>query len=69
MLQSAGFVSSSGDTTPAQPASALWAIRLVIGPMPLLCLIIACILAYFYPITKEVHEEIRLKLLERQNHN
>jgi len=69
MLQSAGFVSSSGDTTPAQPASALWAIRLVIGPMPLLCLIIACILAYFYPITKEVHEEIRLQLLERQNHN
>jgi len=67
MLQAAGFISSSGDTTPTQPASAIWAIRLVIGPVPMVFLVIACILAYFYPITKAVHQEIRLKLLEKHN--
>jgi len=63
----AGYVPSSGDFVPTQPQSALLAIRLAIGPLPTLCLIIGMVLAYFYPITREVHAEILLKLKERQN--
>ena len=56
MLQFSGFISSaSGDPVPEQPASALWAIRLVIGPVPMIFLLLGCVLAYFYPITKAVH--------------
>ena len=54
-----------GQSLPVQPANALLAIRLAIGPIPALALIIGAILAYFYPITREFHAEIRLKLQER----
>ncbi|MGB2925381.1 MAG: MFS transporter [Limnothrix sp.] len=61
-LSWSGFVeSTAGETPPLQPDSALLAIRLAIAPLPTLALIIGLILAYFYPITKEYHEEIRLK--------
>ncbi len=66
-LEWAGFVASTpGKGVSEQPASALLAIRLAIGPVPTVCLIIGIILAYFYPITREVHAEILLKLKERQ---
>ena len=51
---------------PVQPDSALWAIRLIIGPLPTLILIIGLVIAYFYPITQAKHEEIVLKLKERR---
>ncbi len=54
---------------PTQPESAVWAIRVAIGPLPTLMLIIGLVLAYFYPITKEVHAEILLKLRERRDRN
>jgi glycoside/pentoside/hexuronide:cation symporter, GPH family len=50
-----------------QPPAAIWAIRLSIGPLPTLCLIGGIILAYFYPVTKEYHDEVLLKLAERKN--
>jgi GPH family glycoside/pentoside/hexuronide:cation symporter len=62
----AGYVPSSGDFIPKQPTSALLAIRIAIGPLPTLCLIISLVLAYFYPITREVHAEILLQLKERR---
>lgn len=62
----AGYIKSSGNIVPVQPPSALLAIRLAIGPLPTLCLIIGLVLAYFYPITREVHAEILLKLKERR---
>lgn len=66
-LQWSGFVEKvSGQPTPIQPGSALLAIRIAIGPLPTLALIGGVILAYFYPITKEVHAEILLKLQERR---
>jgi GPH family glycoside/pentoside/hexuronide:cation symporter len=49
-----------------QPDSALLAIRAVMGPLPLVLLCCALILCFFYPITREVHEEILLKLAERR---
>jgi GPH family glycoside/pentoside/hexuronide:cation symporter len=51
---------------PVQPPSAIAAIQLAIGPLPTLVLLIGLVLAYFYPITKEVHAEILLKLQERK---
>ncbi len=67
VLQQSGFLSTTaGQTEPIQPASALWAIRVLVGPAPLVVLIIGLVLAYFYPITKEVHAEILLKLQERK---
>ncbi|MCY7278860.1 MAG: MFS transporter [Phormidesmis sp. CAN_BIN44] len=67
VLQQSGFLSTTaGQTEPIQPASALWAIRVLVGPAPLVVLLIGLVLAYFYPITKEVHAEIMLKLQERK---
>ncbi|MEM9217958.1 MAG: MFS transporter [Cyanobacteria bacterium P01_F01_bin.150] len=67
-LEAAGFVAAvpGAETLPEQPSSALFAIRLVIGPFPTICLIGGIILAYFYPITREFHAEVMLKLNERK---
>lgn len=51
---------------PVQPESAIFAIRLAIGPLPTLILIAGLVLAYFYPITREVHAATLLKLSERR---
>ncbi len=50
-----------------QPESALWAIRLIIGPIPTVILIMGLVCAYFYPITKQVHQEILLQLYQRNS--
>ncbi|MDZ8188872.1 MAG: MFS transporter [Nostoc sp. ChiSLP02] len=67
-LQASGFKEGVvGQTTlPIQPESALLAIRIAIGPIPTICLICGLVLTYFYPITREMHAEIMLKLRERQ---
>lgn len=51
---------------PIQPDSALFAIRVAIGPLPTIALIVGLGLAYFYPITREVHTEILMRLAERR---
>jgi GPH family glycoside/pentoside/hexuronide:cation symporter len=51
-----------------QSESALFAIRLMIGPMPAIILIIGMVLAAFYPITRQKHAEVRAQLAERQQH-
>lgn len=67
-LELAGFLETvPGQAAPIQPTSALLAIRIAIGPLPTLALIGGLILAYFYPITREVHAEILLKLQERKS--
>ncbi len=66
VLEAAGFVEQiPGQPIPIQPESALFAIRIAVAPLPAIILIIGLVLAYFYPITREVHAEIRLKLKER----
>jgi GPH family glycoside/pentoside/hexuronide:cation symporter len=66
-LDRAGFIESlPGQPEPTQPATALLAIRLAIGPMPTIALLCGLVLAYLYPITREVHAEILLKLRERK---
>ncbi|BBA79731.1 glycoside/pentoside/hexuronide:cation symporter, GPH family [cyanobacterium endosymbiont of Rhopalodia gibberula] len=51
-----------------QTESALWAIRIIIGPISTGILLIGLILAYFYPITRQVHQEILLKLSSHYTH-
>ncbi len=70
-LDLSGFIERiPGQPIPSdQPASALLAIRLAIGPIPTIALIGGVILAYFYPITESVHQEIRLKLAKRKENN
>ncbi|MEH1796143.1 MULTISPECIES: MFS transporter [unclassified Nostoc] len=66
-LQVAGFKASvAGSPLPIQPESALFAIRIAVGPIPTVCLLCGLVLTYFYPITREMHAEIVLKLKERQ---
>ncbi|PNW37949.1 UNVERIFIED_CONTAM: sugar transporter [Euhalothece sp. KZN 001] len=71
ILDFAGLVSSSSEEVAkiTQPDSALLAIRWLIGPIPSLVLIGGLIFALMYPITREFHEEILLKLSERKRHH
>ncbi|WP_071517349.1 MFS transporter [Geitlerinema sp. PCC 9228] len=68
ILAIAGFISiPRGETAPPpQPESAMLAIRLIISPLPAILLIFGLILAYFYPISREVYQEIYLKLMARR---
>ena len=67
-LEWSGFIERiPGEPIPVQPESALLAIRIAIGPLPTIFLILGVILTYFYPITKEVHANIRLQLKERKD--
>lgn len=67
VLQRSGFTETvPGQPAPVQPESALWAIRVLVGPAPLVVLLIGIVLAYLYPITKEVHADILLRLSDRK---
>jgi GPH family glycoside/pentoside/hexuronide:cation symporter len=67
-LEASGFIKPiEGQPIPMQPESALWAIRLVVAPLPAIVLLAGIILAYFYPITREYHTKIRLQLQEKKN--
>ncbi|MFB8796993.1 MAG: MFS transporter [Microcoleus sp.] len=69
-LEVAGFLPTiQGQAPPVQPDSALFAIRVAIGPLPTIALSCGMILTYFYPITREVHAEILLKLREKKAGN
>ncbi|MBF2064222.1 MAG: MFS transporter [Calothrix sp. C42_A2020_038] len=67
-LEASGFkeVTAGSGVLPVQPESALQAIRITVGPLPLVSLILGLVLTYFYPITREMHAEILLKLKQRQ---
>lgn len=63
----AGYIKPENSLSlPVQPDAVLWVIRLSIGPVPTLSLVAGLILAYFYPITKEVHAAMLLQLAERK---
>ncbi|PSP08448.1 MAG: MFS transporter [Cyanobacteria bacterium SW_7_48_12] len=67
VLAWAGFIESiPGEPRPTQPDSAMLAIRIAIAPLPALALVGGLVLAYFYPITREFHSEIRLQLQQRK---
>ncbi len=67
-LDLAGFIEQpAGGEVPVQPESALLAIRIAIAPLPAIILVGGLVFAYFYPITREKHQEIMLKLKERKS--
>jgi len=68
-LEWAGFIESAPGQPPPenQPATALLAIRIAIAPLPMLSLIAGLVLAYFYPLTREVHQQICLQLAEKRH--
>ena len=67
-LEWSGFIGRQpGEPIPVQPESALLAIRIAVAPLPTVVLIIGLVLAYFYPITKEVHADILEKLKARKS--
>jgi GPH family glycoside/pentoside/hexuronide:cation symporter len=67
-LEFSGFAQQiPGEPIPIQPESALLAIRIAIAPLPTVFLVIGLILNHFYPITKEVHANIRLQLQAKKN--
>jgi GPH family glycoside/pentoside/hexuronide:cation symporter len=58
-----GYITpASGIPLPVQPAGAVTAIRLFMGPVPALFLFLAIICAWRYPITREQHRALRDKL-------
>lgn len=66
-LKASGFIRVLPEQPlPEQPESALHTIRLFMGPVPLLFVLFALVLVYFYPLTREAHAEIMLKLAERK---
>ncbi|PMB40984.1 MFS transporter [Fischerella thermalis CCMEE 5330] len=66
-LGAAGYIKPTPEIpVPTQPDSVLEVIRVSIGPLPAAALICGLVLAYFYPITREMHAEILLKLQERR---
>ncbi len=64
-LEASGFDKDSIE----QSASALNAIRFFMGPVPLIFVICGVVLIYFYPVTREFHTEVMLKLTERRLKN
>ncbi len=71
ILAWSGFIATVADQTATvqspQPHSALVAIRWLIAPLPSAILIGGLVLAYFYPISRDVHRQILLQLSERRN--
>ncbi|MFQ3613694.1 MAG: MFS transporter, partial [Cyanobacteriota bacterium] len=66
-LDLAGFISSvAGEAPPIQPESALLAIRFAIGPLPAVSLVGGILLVWFYPITRQRHQQILAQLEEKR---
>lgn len=57
-----GYISNSAQ----QPESAVWAIRIVIGPVSSLFLLGGILFARFYPLSRESHAEAREKIASRR---
>ncbi|MTJ09472.1 MFS transporter [Anabaena sp. UHCC 0204] len=66
VLQALGFNPSVAGQISTQPDSALLAIRIVVSPVTIFFLSLGLILNYFYPLTRDIHTEIMLKLKERR---
>lgn len=50
-----------------QPASAIMAIRVMIGPLPTVLLIIGMVFAFAYPLTRERHRKLLDRLAEQRS--
>ncbi|MBE9100260.1 MFS transporter [Vacuolonema iberomarrocanum] len=64
-LDWAGFVSAADGTNLPQPPAAILTIRGIMGLVPAVLLIGSLLLAYRYPITRQIHTETQLILNQR----
>jgi GPH family glycoside/pentoside/hexuronide:cation symporter len=62
VLDMSRFVSNAD----VQPASAVWAIRILIGPVPSILLLGGILFARFYPLSREIHAATREQIATRQ---
>jgi len=68
-LEFAGFISRApGAPAPAQPESALTAIRWAIGPVPAFFLVLGLVFAWRHPLTRARHAAVRNALEARRAH-
>lgn len=66
VLQFAGYQNATAAVpNPVQPAQALLALRVLIGPASAVVLVLSYIAVYLYPITREKHEQMRAELKRR----
>jgi GPH family glycoside/pentoside/hexuronide:cation symporter len=61
-LDWSGFISNA----PQQTESAVWAIRILVGPVPSVLLLGGILFAIYYPLTREAHAETRKKIAARR---
>lgn len=61
-LDMSGFVSNAAQ----EPESAVWAIRILIGPIASLFLLGGILFARFYPLSREAHAEMRAEIAARR---
>ena len=67
MLDRAGYLSSTTGTLPLpQPESALLTMRFLISVVPAVLFFLAVLVAWRYPLTKDVYNDIRRQLQERR---
>ena len=59
ILEFGGYISQAGEGTAIQPSSVFGAIRVIIGPIPILVLISAIVVIQFYPLDKKEYREGR----------
>ena len=57
ILQWGGYISQAGEGTAIQPPSVFDAIRIIIGPIPIVILIAAIVVMQFYPLDKKEYRE------------
>ena len=60
ILEWSGYIASTGGEAQsvAQPETALWTIRLIMGPIPAILILGGIVCALFYPISRQVHRQI-----------
>jgi GPH family glycoside/pentoside/hexuronide:cation symporter len=63
VLQATGYTPNAA----VQPQSALWGIRLSMGPIPAVLLIAGIVFAALYPLSRESHRRIVAELEERRS--
>ncbi len=67
VLQLSGYINAvPGQPDPTQPASALFALRVLIGPVSAGIVLLSFLAVRFYPITRQKHAELRAQLEQRR---
>ncbi len=67
VLDGAGYVNGTiAVPDPVQPASALLAMRVIIGPASAVIVLLSFVAVYFYPLTREKHAQVRAELEKRR---